>query len=177
MPTSLDGKVKPQKGDVLANPIPKGAKDWEVLFRVIDPNTFPVWGVYRPRRMSIHTASAILGRDAITLLKEMEASGEVAGYRCPDVSCVIFYLDELKKIMVDTRTDGCWEQARAQVKTDPPALVKGFGRFKVYNLKGAGTRSAMPHPFMGKEDLPYIENIKAVFKEHGLKVHDVSVNE
>lgn len=176
MPTGKKGsKIVPEKGDLFANPVLKTDRDWEVLFKIIDPATFKTWGYHRPRRMSIHTAAAITGRDATTLLKEMEESGKVAGYRCPDVSCVIFYLDELAAIMVDTRTAGCWKQALAQIESDPPGLVKGFARFKGVGVKGAKTGSAMPHPFMGKEDLPYIENIKKGLKEHGYTAHDVSV--
>lgn len=104
--------------------------DWEVVMSVCNPNKSDGFGGGRPRRMSIHTIAAMCKRDPHVVLMEMRESGDVVGYSCPDVQCTIFYLKSMAKLpkMIDTRSDGCWDTALADLKAHPYPATKGFFR-------------------------------------------------
>jgi hypothetical protein len=112
-------------------------KDWEKVMEVVQTEG-PNKG--RPRRLSIHTITALCGRDGFEILKEMEESGKVVGYECPDVRTPIYYLLEKSKLpgMIDSRNANCWEKGRAWLKRYPTKDVKGFKRFPFmrFNAKG-----------------------------------------
>lgn len=100
--------------------------DWEVALSVVCPKK------KRPRRTSLHTLATILGRtDIVALAKEMEASGKVVGYRCPDVKCLIFYLKSMidRPGMIDTRDSNVWKTVEPFLVEQPWPAVKGFKRF------------------------------------------------
>lgn len=109
--------------------------DWMRVMRVLNPDG-PNKG--RPRRLSLHTLTAVCGRDGGTILKEMEHSGKVVGYECPDVRTPIYYLIEEAKRpgMIDTRNEDCWERGRAWLAKYPTSEVKGFKKFPFYVYKG-----------------------------------------
>jgi hypothetical protein len=109
---------------------------WEVVMSTMCPK------IKRPRRTSLHTLATVLGHpDPLTLAKEMEKSGKVLGYVCPDVQTPIFYLDALKKHpgMINTPNNkvwGDWGWATAGAsslaeffKVNPYPKIKGFRRF------------------------------------------------
>lgn len=105
--------------------------DWYRMMSVTMPSG-PSKG--RPRRLSIHTITAVCGRDGEKILREMEDSKEVVGYVCPDVHTPIFYL--LGNInlpgMIDSRSKDCFDKAREWLKRFPTSKVKGFKRFPMY---------------------------------------------
>lgn len=115
------------------DPTPTGEMpDWEILMRTVDPKAFLCGAKPQPRsrRWSIHALAATCKReDPIALLEEMEKSGKVLGYFCPDVQCVIFYLKELRERMIDTCNDRCWKDARKDLADHPYPKVQGFRRF------------------------------------------------
>lgn len=104
----------------------KQKPDWEVALSVVCPK------IKRPRRTSLHTLATVLGRTNIfELAKEMEQSGKVLGYKCPDVQCLIFYLNDMIKCpgMIDTRDAKVWSQVEKFCTENPLETVKGFKRF------------------------------------------------
>ncbi len=114
--------------------------DWEIVMETINPQVYN--GANRPRRCSLHTIALFCGRkDIIGLAKEMEASKKVAGYRCPDVRCLIFYLDRLSKMkgMIDTRDANVWKQVESHVKENPYPTIKGFKRFGATDIWTGGS--------------------------------------
>lgn len=151
-------KPKPPKGMNA-----EGKHDWEVMMSVINP-VVGDFGSGRPRRTSVHTIAAVVGRDALTILEEMKASGKVVGYVCPDVRTPIFYLSELSGLpnMIDTRNEQCWDAARQKIKDFPPEKVKGFKRF----AGGSDANYAMDVPYEAA-DKPYHDAILAALKAAG----------
>ena len=92
--------------------------DWEVMLSLVCPHK------KRPRRTSLHTLTLMLGRkDPLALAKEMEASGKVVGYVCPDVSTPIFYLKSCAmRYPIRTLWPTTYFAQREQI-TRPPLLV------------------------------------------------------
>lgn len=145
--------------------------DWEVVLNCINPKST------RPRRMSLHTLASVTGRtDIMELAKELEASGKVVGYRCPDVQALIFYLKDLCKLpgMIDTRNAGVWKMVPDFIKEHPFPKVKGFKRFAgaqwtggTYG-KGEYIRNspAMEFPFE-PEDFPYARVVVKALEDAG----------
>jgi hypothetical protein len=110
---------------------------WEVVMRTIIPPGCLNAG--RPRRTSLHTLASAIGvtdlLGILNLAKELKESKKVVGYRCPDVQCLIFYLDELSKLpgMIDSRNPDVWKLVDAHVTTEAPfPQVRGFRRFTNY---------------------------------------------
>jgi hypothetical protein len=108
--------------------IPKTSKlpDWEVMLSVLSPT------INRPRRTSLHTLAAVLGRkDPQKLADEMRKSGKVVGYVCPDIQSPIFYLKSLRKHsgMIDTASANIWKEVPTYLEKHPFPKVKGFKRF------------------------------------------------
>lgn len=157
---------------------------WEVVLNVLIPDG-PKKG--RPRRMSLHTLGyCIKATDLKALAKEMEASGKVVGYVCPDVQTPIFYLKSLAHMptMIDTRDERVWGKwgyptAGAKslggfIKKNPYPEIKGFKRFAQGEWSGGkygvGTyipaKSGMNKPFE-KEDFNYAKLIIKALAEAG----------
>lgn len=136
----------------MSNEVENKMPAWEVMMRVINPKST------RPRRTSLHTIATMIGHnDILALAKEIQDSGKVVGYRCPDVSALIFYLIDLCKLpgMIDTRRGDVWGMVPAFLKEQPFPKIKGFKRF-------ANGNSGMTFPYE-KEDFPLaIEIIKAL---------------
>ena len=174
--------------------------DWEVAMKVLIPNGNKAG---RPRRMSIHTIAAVCGRqDIIALADEMsqakyptdstvtDAYGKklagtykVAGYRCPDVNCLIFYLMEHvgRPTMIHSayfNKDGIcsvWEEVFDFCTREAPyPEIKGFKRFPEGSWSGGrygvGTfippKYGMEFPFE-PEDYPYARAVIKALKEAG----------
>ena len=148
--------------------------DWEVMLSVINPDQSRP----RPRRTSLHTLAYVLGRkDPLALAKEMEASGKVLGYVCPDVKTPIFYLEKMVGLptMIDTRDAkvwGTWRYPTAGaaslqefMEKNPFPQVKGFKRFGNGNM-GVGSPNAMPVPYE-PADYPYARLIIKALTEAG----------
>lgn len=152
---------------------------WEVVLETIDPKGKS--GV-RPRRMSLHTLSTILGlktrEEVEELAKELQKSGKVLGYRCPDVKTLIFYLERYAKNgtvieqdgqkltlsgMIDTRNARVWDMVKENLDTYPYPQVRGFKRF-------AGEKNAMPYPFE-PDDFNLASLIIKRMKDHGYEAH------
>lgn len=161
---------------------------WEIVLRVINPKSS------RPRRMSLHTLAYVLGKktseEAQELANELEKSGKVVGYRCPDVQTLIFYLKDYAKNgikvtdpngltvtlngMIDTRIDGVWKMVPEYLKKYPFPKIKGFKRFAKGHWSGGemykGTYvegfSGMEEPFE-KEDHSYAGAIIKALKANG----------
>lgn len=145
--------------------------DWEVALSVVCPK------IKRPRRTSLHTLATVLGRkDILGLAKELEDSGKVVGYRCPDVRCLIFYLKNMtdRPGMIDTRDANVWGKVKAFCEENPLATVKGFKRFAQGTWSGGsygvGTyieaKSAMNTPYE-EADFPYAQKIIEELKANG----------
>jgi len=174
--------------------IAKKVPAWEVALGVISPK------IKRPRRTSLHTLATIIGhKDPLKLAKEMEKSGKVAGYICPDVSTPIFYLDSLSQHpgMIDTRNPKVWGTWTKWDKQDtgagslkeffkvyPYPKVKGFKRFarsvKVgkdkYGYPIYRAKSAMNVPYE-KSDYEYanevIKELKRAGHKPGIKAYKI----
>jgi hypothetical protein len=145
--------------------------DWEVMLSLVCPHK------KRPRRTSLHTLTLMLGRkDPLALAKEMEASGKVVGYVCPDVSTPIFYLKSMTQHpgMIDTRDAGIWGKLSAFFEKNPYPKVKGFKRFQNGTWSGGEygkgqftpARTAMDVPYE-KEDYDLARLIIKTLKEAG----------
>lgn len=108
---------------------------WEKLMRCFNPAAYASGGGMpgkqgRPRRWTLHGLAGVLNVDPLKLLAELKASGKVVGYCCPDVAgSPIFYLKELRSIMIDTANDRVWDQAVEFLKKYPFPATKGFRRF------------------------------------------------
>lgn len=136
----------------MSNKIEEKKTDWEVMMSVVCPNK------KRPRRTSFHTLATMLGReDILGLAKEMNESGKVWAYKCPDVRCYITYLDSMRGCpgMIHTPQKNWFDSFPAFLKEQPFPKIKGFKRF-------ANGNSGMTFPYE-KEDFPLaLEIIKAL---------------
>jgi hypothetical protein len=134
---------------------------WEVVMKVPNHNPKRYGPVAdRPNRFSIHTLAAVTGEDPHLIVDQMEKSGNVVGYLCPDVGYVpIFYLVELRGLMTDT-PDGKnpFTEARKSLKQYPYPQVKGFKRESMDEKYG------MNVPFE-PSDYPYAKAIKKALAE------------
>lgn len=153
--------------------------DWKVVLETYDPKCFSYGASEasggRPRRDSLHMIASCVNRDPLVIAKEMEASGEVCGYICPDVQTPIFYLDSLSKKpgMIDTRDAGVWKKIPDFVKNHPFPAVRGFRRHAQGYWTGGSygkgkyvRESKMPFPFI-KEDLAYAQAVVANLRNEG----------
>lgn len=123
-------------------------KDWFIVLGVLDPLK------KRPRRTSLHTLATVTGRDDCkALAKEMEESGLVVGYRCPDVRTLIFYRKDMISCpgMIDTRDAKVFTMIDAILTEYPFPANRGFRRFAAR----ANLAYGMPDPFFDGEDYPY----------------------
>lgn len=158
---------------------------WEIMMEVMCPN------IKRPRRTSLHTIATVLGHpDPLALAKEMQDSGKVLGYVCPDVKTPVFYLKKLRKHpgMIDTAVDeiwGNWVYPKAGcnslsdfLKKNPYPLIKGFKRFGSGGYWDGGqpgkgkfvhTSSGMDVPYE-KDDYPYVRLLIKTLREAGVPV-------
>lgn len=140
---------------------------WEIMLNVMCPK------IKRPRRTSLHTLATVLGHpDPLALAKELEKSGKVVGYVCPDVRTPIFYLKSLSTHpgMIDTRNASIWgkwsypSQGCSSLKEffekNPYPKIKGFKRF-------ANGTSAMEVPYE-KDDYEYVRLLVRTLKEAGI---------
>lgn len=159
---------------------------WEIALSVISPT------INRPRRTSLHTLAAVIGhKNPLKLAKEMQKSGKVAGYICPDVGTPIFYLDKFSTHpgMIDDRDPKVWGKWTKWDKQDygagslteffkihPYPKVKGFKRFA--NEKKIGVdkwgypiykaESAMTIPYE-PSDYTYANEVIKALKTAGYK--------
>lgn len=154
---------------------------WEVILRVINPDER---SGKRPRRTSLHTLASHMGlttHDEIkALAKEMQTSGKVLGYRCPDVRTLIFYpLDYAKngvevtdpngvtaKLsgMIDTRDTGVWGRVDAILTEYPYPANRGFKRFS------GGGSSGMSFSYE-QQDYPLAKARQAALIKNGYEDH------
>lgn len=161
---------------------------WEIVMETINPVKYN--GYNRPRRTSLHTLAYIAGYDdPLKLAKEMEKSGKVLGYVCPDVKTPIFYLKRLANLpgMIDTRDSRVWGKWRYPmagaaslsdfVEKNPFPQVKGFKRFANGGMWSGGAygkgkyipaSSAMSVPYE-KADYPYAKTVVKALKKAGYK--------
>lgn len=145
--------------------------DWECVLETYDPNCFSYGASKetggRPRRCSLHTIAAVVGRDPTIVAKEMEDSGLVVGYRCPDVQTLIFYLKRLanKPGMIDTRNAGVWKLVPEYLEKYPFPKIKGFRRF-------GGGSPGMEHVFL-PEDMDYAMAIRTNLVKNGHTPSDI----
>lgn len=147
--------------------------DWEVVLSVVCPK------IKRPRRTSLHTLATVCGRtDIMALAKEMKKSKKVVGYRCPDVSCLIFYRKDMATLpgMIDTRDSSVFSQVEAHVKEHPYPSVRGFKRFAGSTWTGGKygvgkcikNSSALPYPYE-PDDYPYAREVIKALKDAGFE--------
>lgn len=112
-----------------------GDPDWMRMMKVVQTEG-PNAG--RPRRLGIHAITAICGRDPLTILSEMEKSGKVNGYVCPDVRTPIYYLQEMSQcpgmVLGGSRQNECFKAGKEWIERYPVAKVKGFKRFPMYRF-------------------------------------------
>lgn len=138
---------------------------WEVIMSTYHP------GINRPRRTSIHTIATIMGlqskKELLALAKEMQESGKVLGYRCPDVHCLIFYLKELRSIpgMIDTANANVWNTVESFLEEAPFPKVKGFQGFP---KDGVYQKTDSP---WGVEDIEFAKAIKKNLEKNGYEFH------
>ena len=170
--------------------------DWELVMETNDRRCFSYGASAesngRPRRCSLHMLAAVTGREPEVIAKEMQESGLVAGYVCPDVKTPIFYLDRCSKLpgMIDTRTDTVWADIPKFLKQYPFSKYKGFKRFssgnwadwkKPFECEWVGEIPAAEKPFFAGDET-YIKDIRYNLEKAGytpghiLKCTDCAIN-
>lgn len=125
---------------------------WEVVLNVMCPK------IGRPRRTSLHTLATVIGHpDPLKLGKELEKSGKVVGYVCPDVKTPIFYLKSLATHpgMIDTRDSGIWGKLSAFFEKHPYPATQGFKRFSEGKWSGGSYGKGTFIPAVSDMTYPY----------------------
>lgn len=144
---------------------------WQVYMETICPK------IKRPRRSSLHTICYVCGYDdPISVAEEMRKSGKVYGYRCPDVSCLIFYHESQlgRPTMIDTRDPSVWKKVEPFLKERPYPQYKGFKRFAQATWTGGAygkgkqipANSGMSVPYE-PDDYPYARAVIKALREAG----------
>lgn len=147
----------------------KNPPDWEVVLRIIDPAAYLCGSerLPRPRRLTAQGIAACCGRDVHVVLTEMEKSGRVSGYYCPDPMAPIFYLNDLRGRMIATGSRmNDWGYFHTFADQHPKA--KGFSR----RIR-AGESNEMPTPFdpQDKGDQVYEALVKEGMKVMGFTLY------